>query len=702
MVSSPYKEGFGVDPRSFTEDGIVSYTSTGTFAGVVGSSLLGLYHATRSAAGWATTALTPPSTTYETFGQTASAESVDLRSSLWVMRRRDPPEVDSDIYLRNSADDFVRIGEGGVTDVDGIRLPIPGVQGTSTDLSHVVFGYGGQGSTIRSMLREYVGTGNGGLPRVVSVDNDGNPIPQNICHDRTSADGRVIVFTSGCGGGTLRLWARVAGTATVAVSGSECSRGAGDPGGVCNALSPATYKGSADDGSRMFFMTDQQLVDGDTDPSSDLYACDIPAGVPVPVGSANRCSSLMEVSGSASRARVESVVKVSGDGSRVYFVAQGVLAGNLGIGESSAVADAHNLYLWERDAAHPAGHVRFVVGLATDDLNSVQMTPDGRYLVFETSNALLPSDTDGPAGGAVGAIDVYRYDSVTGVLVRVSTSVSGDGGSGPGFDADLGGGAIPVLASVTAEGGSIVFDTAEALSPEDTDGVSDVYVWRDGQVSLISDGGGRALWISRSGRDVFFLTDVGLVAGDRDVTADIYDARVGGGFDVPEVRSCSGDECRGEVSGAPGLVAPFMAGPAGGGSAQAVSTLSLGVVSATQRRRFATTGRLVLAIKTNAPGTISVRATGSVGGRSVTVAAARKGVAGAGRVAVLLVLSKAARAQLAARGRLAVTVTVSHSKVALPRSVTLRLTHTKGKTKKARAGESGARRSVISHDRSRS
>jgi hypothetical protein len=390
----------------------------------------------------------------------------------------------------------------------------------------------------------------------------------------------------------------------------------------------------------------------------------------------------MEVSGAASGARVEKVVKVSGDGSRVYFVAQGVLADNLGIGESSAASDADNLYLWERDGAHPAGHVRFVARLVADDLSKVQLTPDGRYLVFETSDALVAPDTDS------GAIDVYRYDSVTGVVVRVSTSVSGDGGNGPGFDAGLGGGS----SSVTADGGSIVFDTAEALSAQDTDGISDVYLWHDGQVSLITDGGGQALWVSRSGRDVFFLTDVGLVAGDRDVTTDIYDARIGGGFDVAEVRSCSGDGCQGDVSGAPGLLTPAIAGPVMSGSVQAAPTLSLGAVSASQRRRFATTGRLVLTVRTNASGTITARAVGSVGGRSVTVASVRKSVAGAGRVSVSLVLSKRARVQLAARGRLAVAVTVGHSKVALPRSVTLRLTHTK--TKKTK--------SVLSRDRGRS
>jgi hypothetical protein len=104
MVSSPYKEGFGADPRSFAEDGIVSYTSTGSFAGNAGSSVGSLYHATRSATGWVTAALTPPGAIFENFGEPAVGESADLRSSLWVMRRRDPPEADSDIYLRNSSD----------------------------------------------------------------------------------------------------------------------------------------------------------------------------------------------------------------------------------------------------------------------------------------------------------------------------------------------------------------------------------------------------------------------------------------------------------------------------------------------------------------------------------------------------------------------------------------------------------------------
>ena len=33
--------------------------------------------------------------------------------------------------------------------------------------------------------------------------------------------------------------------------------------GVCNGVSPATYAGGAADGSRVFFTTSQQLVNGE-------------------------------------------------------------------------------------------------------------------------------------------------------------------------------------------------------------------------------------------------------------------------------------------------------------------------------------------------------------------------------------------------------------------------------------------------------
>ena len=132
------------------------------------------------------------------------------------------------------------------------------------------------------------------------------------------------------------------------------------------------------------------MIDAST---SDLYACDIPAGAPAPVGSANPCASLTQVSGTASNARVENVVAVSEDGSRVYFVAQGVLADNLGVGGVGALAGAQNLYLWERDRGIRRGRrgssPRLRSGNDLTGQTQAQMTPDGRYLLFVTANKLV-------------------------------------------------------------------------------------------------------------------------------------------------------------------------------------------------------------------------------------------------------------------------------------------------------------------------
>jgi hypothetical protein len=678
MVSAPYKEGFPIyiaGGVAFTEDGTVSYQSRGALAGNATGSTNNLYHATRSAAGWTTSSLDPPATIYSTtYGEVAvpvQAESADLRWSLWRMyRRNDVPDGDIGFWLRGPDGAFTRIGGGlflaGFPPLDGGAF-LPAV---SDDLSHILVGL---------TLFEYVGTGNEGPPRPVDIDNNGQPAPGISCLRNVSSDGRVIVFVSGCGGsGTLQVWARVGGSASVAVSGSECTRDADDVGGLCNGVSAATYVGGAADGSRVFFTTSQQLVNGDTDvddgsdlvAGNDLYACDMPAGSPVPVGSANPCASLTEVSGAATDARVESVVSVSEDGSRVYFVARGVLANNLDVGGVGASAGAKNLYVWERDGAHPAGQTRYVARLGSNDLTLAQMTPDGRYLLFVTANGLVAGDTDG-------AMDVYRYDMVTHTIVLVSASVTGGGGSG-GF-----GVSIPRASAMSADGSTVIFDTAEALSPSDTNDVDDVYSWRDGQVSLISAGGGSALGMTPSGRDLFVLTAAQVLSADRDANTDIYDARLGGGFAPARTPPpCSGDECRGQRSQPPSLEGPSPVGP-GSGLAEVAPVFSVRAVSAAQRRVLAATGKVSLTVTTNTPGTINARATTTVAGRSVGVGSGRRTLAGAGRVAVALTLSKKARTQLASRGRLTVKVAVSHSKVALDRSVTLKLVHAKAKAKRS-------------------
>ncbi len=77
----------------------------------------------------------------------------------------------------------------------------------------------------------------------------------------------------------------------------------------------------------------------------------------------NTCPNLRQLT--TGGADVENVVRVSKDGSHVYFIAHGVLAANRGANDQTALAGAHNLYVWQTDAEHPAGHTRFVARLIT-------------------------------------------------------------------------------------------------------------------------------------------------------------------------------------------------------------------------------------------------------------------------------------------------------------------------------------------------
>jgi hypothetical protein len=529
MVSSPYKQGFDLSPETFTDDGIVNYLSTGSFAGNGTGEVRNQYLGVRTPDGWETRSLEPPMAVFESPSSFTPGLASDLRSSVIDLRPLSDPAGDGQgLYVRDFNGTFTRVGKGPVPTNP---LEFPGLQvfKASDDLSHLVFGQ------IFWQGLEYVGVGEAAVLRHENVDNNGATLPGQPSFNAISGDGRVVVFSAG------GMWARIADTATVAVSGSEYTRGPLDPGGACNEPSPPHYAGSAADGSRVFLTTSQQLVNGDTDQTNDLYECDIPPGTPAPVGTANPCASLTDVSGAASGADVERVVSVSEDGSRVYFMAEGtVLAGNPGANDETAVAGNHNLYLWTKDAADPEGQTTFVG--AVDGITGAQTTAGGRYLLFSTTSSLVSS---GPGADVDGRVDIYRYDAESQTMQRVSTSVTGSGGNDPGFDVE------PLSGSMSADGSMVVFTTAEALSPEDTDGVSDVYLWHDGRVSLISTGGGQSPQIDASGQNIYFVTHQPLTAADRDVNTDIYDARIDGGFDLSSPPPCSGEACQGLPSTPP-------------------------------------------------------------------------------------------------------------------------------------------------------
>lgn len=444
-----------------------------------------------------------------------------------------------------------------------------------------------------------------------------------------SGDGNEVFFEQLTGGqcdhnatGTgTQLFVRLGGSRTLEVSkpiaeGASCVE-VPCPGG--RSRPAALFEGASEDGSRVFFTTTAPLTGDDADPTRNLYMASIgcPAGEEGCEAAQKRVTSLVQVSHdptAGEAAEVQGVVRIAPDGARVYFVAQGVLSTAPNAEGRSPVKGAENLYV--SDGGPEAAPV-FVADLCSgpelsgsardascpSDLNEessqgrndkelwngppeAQSTADGALLVFATYGRLLSSDTDN-------AKDLYRYDATTGTLDRVSIGEDGADANGnrdedPSEAADLHGARfadatielapLAVQASyeqremgsraISEDGSRVVFSTAEPLSSQATNGLTNVYEWHlapgasEGSVSIISSGSSstpdREAVISPSGDDVFFSTSAGLVSQDTDGLSDVYDARIGAGFPTQAAppQECSGDACQGPLTNPAPLLVP--------------------------------------------------------------------------------------------------------------------------------------------------
>jgi hypothetical protein len=452
---------------------------------------------------------------------------------------------------------------------------------------------------------------------------------QKSTFNAVDAGGDQIFFTTNLEAGScagqapdLQLFVRLDGRRTVEVSrpleagsfGGCASKGV--PGEVpCDgalARASAYFKGASEDGSKVFFTTAAPLVSGDENNTDDLYMATI--GCPgVEPASAQSCqpsqrevTSLVQVSHAPvahEAAEVQGMVSLSADGSHMYFVAHGVLSSGANAQGQAPVKGADNLYVYD-SGSHGTAFIAELCsgpahsGAAEDvrcprDLQEgggdasllwraleapyAQSTGDGAFLVFSSYAQLLPGDTDQ-------AKDVYRYDAQTGALDRVSLGEEGHdaNGNNNAFDANIRPASIHALVAaqhalgtraITEDGSRIVFSTAEPLSPDvHNTGVTNVYEWHEGSVSLISSGTAEesdsGATITPSGRDIMFITSQGLVPQDTDGLSDIYDARLGDGFPpAPAERlRCSGDACQGSLTNPAALLVPGSVSQAPGGN----------------------------------------------------------------------------------------------------------------------------------------
>ncbi len=337
------------------------------------------------------------------------------------------------------------------------------------------------------------------------------------------------------------------------------------------------------------------------------------------------------------------VVGYSASGRRVYYLGpeEGIYLYEEGVGIAKLVPGTQQGG-YKTDVAE--GHSEEFVGgdIATETrttteeppANAPAVTPDGNYLMFVSHDQLSSYKNCAEVGGQEQChAEVYLYDASTGKVRCVSCSPTGAEPAGnanlvaapygPGPSADFVSPSQPLVYSRPAEPGRepvlrAVFETTEALVPQDVNGTFDVYEWEgretegcsrqslgvenveespvyskvdEGCLFMLSsgtgqemtrnnvDGGSHLLGASEGLADIYIQSGEPLVRGvghaALDNTVHIFDVREDGGFPyVPETKGCESGVCRAEseatlVFGEPASVSVIGAGnpiPSGGKS----------------------------------------------------------------------------------------------------------------------------------------
>jgi subtilisin family serine protease/archaellum component FlaF (FlaF/FlaG flagellin family) len=352
-----------------------------------------------------------------------------------------------------------------------------------------------------------------GTTERVSVATDGSTGNGHSSWADISPDGRYVSFASAASnlvpGDTNNAWdvfvrdrvARTTQRVSVASDGTQGNANIS----VRNAI-------SADGRFVAFASFAANLVPGDVGGQRDVFVHDRKTGV----------TERVSVASDGSEANDQSATPViSADGRYVAFPS---LASNLVAGDTNRALD---VFVRDRQAGTTT---RVSVSTAGTQANkssahsstSLAMTPDGRYIAFESlASNLVPNDYNGTH-------DVFVRDLSAGTTERVSVTAGGaeanNESSGP---------------AISADGRKVAFNSlATNLAPDDTnaryDGTGEDVFVRDrvtgttDRVSVASDGAeaqgtSSAPAISADGNVVsFYSTGPNLVDGDRNLMPDIF------------------------------------------------------------------------------------------------------------------------------------------------------------------------------------
>jgi hypothetical protein len=310
-----------------------------------------------------------------------------------------------------------------------------------------------------------------------------------------STDGSSVFFTtsepllSSDTDTSQDVYVRAGGTTAQVSQGQVNGNGAFD----------SFFAGASDNGSTVFFYTDEPLVSGDTDSSYDLYQRSGGVTDQVSQGLINGNGAFGAFFAGA-----------SSDGSKVFFYTDEPLVS----GDTDTSQDIYQRSAGTTDLVSQ-GQIN---GNGAFDAVFERASSDGSTVFFSTFEKLV----SGGVGDTDSSRDIYARSGGATSLVSQG-QINGNGA----FNA--------TFADASSDGSSVFFSSAEKLGTGDTDSSQDYYVRSGGATNRVSQGlinGNGAfsvadLRVSTDGLRAFFTTTEKLVSGDTDNSRDVYE-RSGG------------------------------------------------------------------------------------------------------------------------------------------------------------------------------
>jgi hypothetical protein len=530
----------GGDFQAAAAGGAVTYGSATAFGTAAGAPPASQYVSRRSAAGWSTENVSAP-----------------LESAAYG---DDPDGAPYRLFSEDLARSLLFGGLACRGDLPGCPAPNPVLPGTGAPAGYMAY-YLRSGGAFASLLSAAEVVHSAVSPEAfeasfAAASSDLAHVVLSSCAKLTADATEIPAGPGECVAAEQNLYEWSGGALSLV------NLLPGETTGTPGAQIAAPIGAISGDGSRVYFteLEDGALYLHEEGESTKLIPKTVGGGASFQVASADGRFAYFIKGGSLYRydaqaeaseplaAGVQGVLGASADGTYVYF------------------QDATALKLWHSgttttvaagaDAAKESDY-------HTPSTGTARVSADGLHLAF-LSDAEIPPFDNLDANTKLPDTELYLYGPPPGggaaQLICASCNPTGERPKGsasiPG--ALVNGSTTAYKPRVlSANGQRLFFDSADKLVIPDSDSRPDVYQWEakgtgdcaraPGCVDLVSGGrtsGGSFVDASADGSDAYFLSGETLVSTDPG-SIDIYDARVGGGFPIPETPIvCIGDACQ--------------------------------------------------------------------------------------------------------------------------------------------------------------